>query len=129
MTDRPVRILVVDDAPDVRYVIGRVIERHAAEWQVVAEAADGEEAIEQARIQQPDVVLLDVSMPVLDGLEALPGIRSAAPGAVVIMLSGFDSATAASQALEAGAHAYLTKEDLVASLVPEIRSVLATARA
>jgi DNA-binding NarL/FixJ family response regulator len=119
------RVLVVDDASEMRQVIAKVIGYKASSWTIVGTAEDGEQAVGLARELQPDVILLDISMPVLDGYEALPLLRNAAPNAVVIMLSGFPSDAAAARARDAGAAGYLDKDHLVATLVPHIESVLA----
>ena len=76
-----VRVLVVDDSVDVRRLLIAIIDGHDNCWSVVGEAADGQQAIEIAAATQPDLVLLDLSMPVMDGLEALPLILLAAPAA------------------------------------------------
>lgn len=123
-----VRVLVVDDAPDVRRLVQIVIERHDQDWEVVAVADNGETAIEQARAEQPDLVLLDISMPRMDGLEALPLVRAAAPRAAVVMLTGFADDGMRSAAEAAGAHGYLEKEDLVRTLVPRLETLLADVR-
>ena len=81
-------VLLVDDTPDVRMLVRRALERSGG-LEVVAEVGDGAAAVEAARHHQPDVVLLDIAMPVMDGLEALPLIRQVAPRATVIMLSAF----------------------------------------
>ena len=125
MTDN-VHVLVVDDSDDLRDLISMVIERHTAGWQVVATAGQGEEGVEVARKTQPDLVLLDIAMPVMDGMQALPLIREACPKAVVVMLSGYPFATAGQGALNAGAHGYLEKSDLVKSLVPRLQLILDT---
>ena len=91
---------------------------------VVATAAEGEEAIEEARSSQPDLVLLDIAMPVMDGMQALPHIREAAPDAVVVMLSGYPISTASQGALNAGAHGYLEKSDLVKGLIPRLERII-----
>lgn len=122
------RILVVDDSPDIRGLIEIVIRRHGAGWQVVGTAESGERAVEQAREAQPDLVLLDISMPGMSGLEALPLVREAAPGAVLVMLSGFGNAEARDRAEAAGAQGYLVKDNLVRTLVPRIEAVLAARR-
>lgn len=123
MTEK-LKVLVVDDSDDLRDLISLVIGRHPAGWKVVATAADGREAIDVAMATHPDLVLLDISMPIMDGMQALPLIREAAPEAVVVMLSGYPFATAGQGALDAGAHGYLEKSDLVKSLIPSLDSIL-----
>ena len=121
------RVLVVDDSEDLRDLIGIVIRRRPGGWDVVATAADGRQAIDAARSTQPDLVLLDIAMPVMDGMQALPLIREAVPEAVVVMLSGYPFESAGPGALAAGAHGYLEKSDLVKSLVPRIERILTSA--
>ena len=119
-------VMVVDDSADLRDLISMVIDRSPG-WQVIATATEGQEAVDVARDSQPDVVLLDIAMPVMDGMQALPLIRQAAPEAVVVMLSGYPFATAGQGAINAGAHGYLEKSDLVKSLVPRLERILDTA--
>ncbi len=119
-----VNVLVVDDSPELRELISFVIKRHPEGWQVVATAAEGRQAVDEARTNQPDLVLLDIAMPVMDGMQALPLIREAAPGAVVVMLSGYPFETAGQGALDAGAHGYLEKSDLVRGLIPRVERIL-----
>jgi CheY-like chemotaxis protein len=128
MTDN-LSVLVVDDSADLRELISMVIERHPGGWEVVATAGEGEEAVQEAKNAQPDLVLLDIAMPVMDGMQALPLIREACPKAVVVMLSGYPFATAGQGALNAGAHGYLEKSDLVKSLVPRLQLILDTVEA
>ena len=118
------RVLLVDDAADVRRLIAALIDVHDQGWSVVGEAANGREAIENAPPSDPDLVLLDLSMPVMDGLEALPHLRRAVPGAAVVVLSGFPSDAAQRAALAAGAHGYLEKDALVDSLIPRLQAIL-----
>lgn len=119
-------VLVVDDSADLRDLISMVIDRSPG-WQVVATAAEGRQAVDVARASQPDLVLLDIAMPIMDGMQALPLIREAVPEAVVVMLSGYPFATAGQGALNAGAHGYLEKSDLVKSLIPRLERILDSA--
>jgi len=119
-----VNVLVVDDSPELRELISFVIRRHPEGWHVVATAAEGRQAVDEARSNQPDLVLLDIAMPVMDGMQALPLIREAAPDAVVVMLSGYPFETAGQGALDAGAHGYLEKSDLVRGLIPRVERIL-----
>ena len=84
---RPVRVVIVDDTYDLRELLRLALTRGGME--VVGEAGDGLAGIEAVRLEKPDVVLLDLSMPVMDGLEALPSIRRLVPAAKIIVLSGF----------------------------------------
>ena len=106
------RVLLVDDVRDLRTLLRMALEGEGS-FEVVAEAENGLEAIEQAALHQPDLVVLDLSMPVLDGLEALPRILQSAPGARVVVLSGFDGSRMRAPALAAGAVAYVEKGDIV----------------
>ena len=120
-----VKLLVVDDSVDLVQLITIVVDQPDRGWRVVGTAADGRQAIESARAGQPDLVLLDVAMPVMDGIEALPHIREAVPDASIVMLSGYPAETYEATALAAGAHGYLEKSDLVATLVPKLEEILA----
>ena len=123
MTDAPFRIVLADDVFDLRFMVKLALER-SGRFQVVAEAENGDEAVALAERHQPDLVLLDVSMPVKDGLEALPHIRTVSPNAKVVMLSGFEASRLASTALESGAAAYLEKGIPPGELVNELLKVL-----
>lgn len=102
------RVLLVDDSSDIRLLLRRML-KHASSFDVVGEAGDGREAIVLASSLRPDFVVLDLAMPVMDGLEALPHIRRALPDAKIVVLSGFDEAKTEKAALEAGADAYVEK--------------------
>jgi CheY-like chemotaxis protein len=104
----PTRILLVDDNEDVRRLLRLKIEDNTG-YEVIGEAADGEQAVELAATLQPNVVVLDLAMPKMDGLQALPLILEAVTNVRVIVLSGFDEASMAERAFQAGAHAYLEK--------------------
>ncbi|MDQ3932733.1 MAG: response regulator transcription factor [Actinomycetota bacterium] len=84
------RVVLADDAEDLRAILRRLLENDGR-FEVVAEAEDGHEAVQAAADYQPDVIVLDLSMPLLDGRGALPRIRAVAPSTRVIVLSGFGS--------------------------------------
>ena len=102
------RIVIADDTPDIRELLRLVLEgRHG--FTVVGEAADGREAVEQTRARRPDAIVLDLAMPRMDGFAAIPEIRRVSPETKIVVLSGFDPAVMEAEALERGAHAYVTK--------------------
>lgn len=116
------RVLLADDTPDIRALLRLVLSRQE-DFEVVAEAADGREAVALAQEHRPDLVLLDLAMPVMDGLEAIPGVRAAAPDCRIVVLSGFNADQMADEALAAGADAYLEKGTPPMRLVSELRSI------
>ncbi len=118
------RVLIVDDAEDIRMLLRLQLGKLGL-FEIVGEAADGVAAVEQARALQPDLVLLDMAMPLMDGLQALPLIREAVPDVRVIVLSGFNQATLEQEALAAGAARYVTKGGRARDLLDVIASVLA----
>lgn len=103
-----VTVLICDDSPEIRSLLHVVISLREG-ISVVGEAADGDEAIAQAELLQPDVILLDLSMPRRTGLEALPDLNRVAPAAQVIILSGFASSIIEDDVLGNGVAAYLQK--------------------
>lgn len=102
------RVLVADDVDELRELVRLSLERSGL-FRVVAEARDGAEAVELAARHRPDLCLLDMAMPVMDGLEALPKIREVAPECTVVVLSGFDGDALAATAVQSGAAGYLAK--------------------
>jgi DNA-binding NarL/FixJ family response regulator len=94
------------------------------EWEICGEAADGSDAIEKARDLRPDVVLLDITMPHMNGLDATRIIRRDVPGAKVIILSQYDGTEMRARALEAGAQGYVSKSDAARQLVMAIDSLI-----
>jgi DNA-binding NarL/FixJ family response regulator len=104
----PLRVVVCDDAPALRALLRTSLELDGRA-EVVGEAADGERAIALAAALRPDVVLLDIQMPGVDGLTALPRIRRAAPDTQVIVLSGCDAPATSARALALGARRYVEK--------------------
>jgi DNA-binding NarL/FixJ family response regulator len=120
----PVRVVVVDDSEDMRFLVRWTLERDD-DFDVVAEAADGREAIEVVRQHRPDLVLLDISMPRMTGLQALPVIREESPETIVVMLSTFAASEGlAEESLALGAHAYLPKSSQSHLLPDQVRKIL-----
>jgi PAS domain S-box-containing protein len=101
-------VVLVDDSADVRRLVRRTLEASGL-FEVVAECADGEEAISLAYRHQPDLMLLDTSMPKMDGLEALPAVRALSPDTAVVMFTGFEDVQLAARARELGAAAFVEK--------------------
>ena len=104
----PISVVVCDDVPELR-ALARAVLEEGGETQVVGEAADGREALEVIERLQPDVVVLDLSMPELDGLEAIPLIHQVAPNAEICVFSGFEEGKVAEVALRLKASRYVRK--------------------
>jgi len=103
------RVLIIDDAEAMRFLLRRVLTRGPG-FEVVGEAGDGAQGIELARATHPDLILLDLRMPVMDGFEALPRLRAAAPTARIVVVSGLDPRDAATRTAALGADDYLEKD-------------------
>ena len=116
-----IRILAVDDHQLIRTGLSAFL-RTEAGMEVVAEASNGEEAIERYREFRPDIVLMDLSMPVMDGLAATRAILDEFPDARVIVLTTYDGDENIHRALEAGARGYLLKDILVDQMAEAIRA-------
>jgi DNA-binding NarL/FixJ family response regulator len=117
-----VRILVVDDHPIVRHGL-RTLLGGRPEWEIIDEAEDGIEAVEKADRLKPDVVVLDVSMPRMDGLEACRRIRKSVPKSEVLMVTQHDSPQMMHEALSAGARGYIVKADAARDLLAALEAV------
>lgn len=122
MTMGPIRVLVVEDHNVVRQGLVALL-KVVDGLQVVGEAADGVEAVDQYRKHQPDVTLMDLRLPRLSGVEAIQRIRQEAPQARVIVLTTYDGDEDIYRALKAGARAYLLKGMTSEDLVTTIRAV------
>jgi len=118
----PIRVLLVDDSADLRLVVRRALERHGG-FDVVAEASDGAAAVEVAASAAPDIVLLDLAMPGLDGFGALPQLRAIVPDAKVVVLSGLPPRGAERRARSAGAVGFLEKGIPSRRLVDELIAI------
>ena len=116
------RVLVVDDAANLRELLTLLLEIED-DFEVVGTASDGRQAIEAAESLRPDVVLLDLAMPVMDGLQALPSLRANLPQARIVIFSGFEHQALAEEALSAGADAYIEKGTSVTQLVSQLREL------
>lgn len=119
----PVRILIVDDHELVRRGLRSILVTRP-EWEICGEAADGSNAIEKARDLKPDIVLLDITMPQMNGLDAARIIRRDVPRAKVIILSQYDASEMRARALEAGAQGYISKSDAARQLLIAIESLI-----
>ena len=119
----PLRVLVVDDAADLRALLRATLELDGG-FEVVGEAADGDEAIEVAGRVQPHVVVLDLVMPGADGLPAIPQLRQVAPDARIVVLSGFEAADHDAEARRLGADLYLEKGRAVIELATVLTEVV-----
>lgn len=118
-------MVLVDDEPGVRLLARLALEGDdALNARVVGEAGDGRSAVDLVARLHPDVVCLDVEMPVLDGLAALPEILRVSPGSRVCVVSGADADRTAGAALEAGALAYLEKSRVASSLAAIVRDLV-----
>jgi DNA-binding NarL/FixJ family response regulator len=104
----PCRVLLCDDTPEIRLIL-RTLLGIETELQVVAEARDGREAVELAEEHQPDVVVLDIAMPVMDGLQAIPEITRVSPDTSIVMYSAHGSQETRTKALNLGAHHFVRK--------------------
>src|SRR5688572_24530022 len=111
MNDPKIRVLVVDDHPVLRDGVAAILENQA-DMTMVGEARSGSEAIERFAALRPDVTLMDLQMPGMNGVEAINAIRAANPNARIIVLTTYSGDAQAVRALKAGAVGYLLKSSL-----------------
>ncbi len=118
-----VRILLADDHTVMRAGLRLLLERHE-NFEVIGEAADGRQAVEIAQEQKPDVVVMDVAMPHLNGVEAARQILSRNPDTAIVMLSMHSDESYVLRSLKAGARAYLLKDSAEADLIAAIKAII-----
>ncbi|MGC1168678.1 MAG: response regulator transcription factor [Candidatus Acidiferrales bacterium] len=119
----PLRILIVDDFAMWRRQLCEVLQSRP-EWQVIAEASDGLEAVEKAEGLKPDLILLDIGLPKLNGIEAARRIQQLSPSSKIIFLSQNNSLDIVTAALSSGARGYVRKTDVKRELLPAMDAVL-----
>lgn len=117
------RILLVDDFVPWQHLVLRLLESET-DLQIVAGAVDGTEAVQKAEELQPDLILMDLSLPGMDGIEATRQIRIVSPGSKVLFLTDHNEADIVQATFDAGASGYVLKSDFRADLIPGIRAVL-----
>jgi DNA-binding NarL/FixJ family response regulator len=119
---KPIRILTADDHPLLRQGIASLVNLES-DMELVAQASTGREAIEQFKLHRPDVTLMDLQMPDMNGIEAMIAIRSEFPNARIIVLTTYAGDVQAMRALKAGARAYILKGRVHRELLDTIRAV------
>jgi DNA-binding NarL/FixJ family response regulator len=120
---RTARILLVDDFERWRRFVASLLQKHA-EWQIIGEASDGLEAIQKAEELRPDLIVLDLGLPKLNGIEAARRIRRLTPESKIIFLSQESSADVVREALSFGAQAYVVKTRVGSDLLAAVEAVL-----
>lgn len=121
-SQRPIRVLIVDDHPMVRDGVAALIAREA-DMTLVGEASDGAEAITQFRALRPDVTLMDIQMPSVNGVQAIEAIKSMSANAAILVLTTYPGDAQAVRAMRAGATGYLLKNCIRKDLLEAIRAV------
>ncbi len=117
-----VRVVLADDTEEYRALLRIILEQHGA-FEVVGEAANGEEAVQLVRELQPDAIVLDLAMPVMDGLQAIPLLREVAPGTAIVVLSGFARGQLDPVALSRGAAVYVEKGEAFSRIAATLLDV------
>jgi signal transduction histidine kinase len=108
MIGSPCRVVLADDTPEIRMLVRMALELEGG-FEIVGEAEDGAEACQLSENHKPDAIVLDLAMPIMDGLEAIPAIKKDNPDTKILVLSGFNASQMKREAMDAGADAYLEK--------------------
>jgi DNA-binding NarL/FixJ family response regulator len=116
------RILLVDDFPAVRKGLKHLVEMNEA-WEVVAEAGDGQEGLQEAQRLQPDVAVVDIGMPIMNGLELTRALQKSAPNTKVLILTEQNSQRMMQEARNAGADGYVIKSHAGSELLPALEAL------
>ena len=117
------RLLICDDVQDIRLLM-RIAFENDGDFEVIGEAANGDEGIAAAHSLKPDVVLLDINMPVKGGIEALPEIRAAVPDATIVIFSGFEEWSLGEETHRCGADAYIEKGTDISEILTLVRAAV-----
>ena len=120
----PLTIVVVDDSPDYRLMVRTVLASASETMTVVGEAADGEQALELVRRERPDIVITDLVMPRLNGVELTRRIRQELPQTKIILMSSYTEDAYRLMASDSGADAFVSKQVIASSLLPAIRDAI-----
>jgi DNA-binding NarL/FixJ family response regulator len=118
------KILIADDHQAIRRGLCSVLED--AGWQVIAEAANGKEAVEKTEQLKPDLVILDITMPMMGGFEAAREILKSSPGVKILIFSMHESQQIKNEVSRLGAHGYVTKSAPLAQLIASVKSALSS---
>jgi YesN/AraC family two-component response regulator len=117
------RVLVVDDSEIVRRGICQIL-KSQVDIEVVCEASDGVDAVRKALEHRPDIVLLDITMPVMNGFDAARRIKHELPSTLILIVSQFEAAAFAREAIAAGASGYVVKSNASIELIPTLRKTI-----
>jgi len=117
------RLLIVDDHEVFRRGLRSLLEPFS-EWQICGEAVDGMDAVEKCRLLKPDIVVMDITMPQLNGLEATKLIRKERPATQIVIITQHDSSQIRAAALQAGAASFVTKSTVGSELVAAIKGIV-----
>lgn len=117
-----IRVAIAEDHPEMRVVLGLLL-KLSSDMQLVCEASNGQEAVDCVKSSQPDVLVMDIRMPVLDGFEATKQIVDLARNTRVVLISAYSGDHIVTKAAEAGANGFVPKDHIATSLRPAIEAV------